>query len=76
MGSYIYTLTALYISLALLFPSVALIKLFFFQCFIAKLLGKQTAARNVNNYLSVLAFGTIVPPLKMGLLGVLSDFLR
>ena len=75
MGSYIYTLTALYISLALLFPSVALIQLFFSQSFIAKLLGKQTA-RNVNNYLSVLAFGTIVPPLKMGLLGVLSDFLR
>ena len=75
MGSYIYTLTVLYISLAFLFTSVALIKLFFFQCFIAKLLGKQTA-RNVNNYLSVLAFGTIVPPLKMGLLGVLSDFLR
>ena len=75
MGSYIYTLTALYISLALLFPSVALIKLFFFQCFFAQLLGKQTA-RIVNNYLSVLAFGTIVPPLKMGLLGVLSDFLR
>ena len=75
MGSYIYTLTALYISLALLFPSVALIKLFFFQSFIAQLLGKQTA-RIVNNYLSVLAFGTIVPPLKMGLLGVLSDFLR
>ena len=75
MGSYIYTLTALYVSLALLFPSVALIQLFFLQSFIAKLLGKQTA-RNVNNYLSVLAFGTIVPPLKMGLLGVLSDFLR